>query len=76
MYYTLSELARANPRKAMRIAPIGTKPHAVGAILFQLGTASRGDVEIVYDHPIRKAKRTAGAWRVSVYHLSSFLPVI
>jgi hypothetical protein len=77
MYYALSDLAKEHPQKAMRIAPIGTKPHAIGAVLFFLGAGGpHRNTEIVYDHPIRKAKRTAGASRVSLFHLSSFLPGI
>ena len=77
LYYALSKISKAHPKKPLRVAPIGTKPHALGAFLFLL-TANDPDhnVEIVYDHPIRKAKRTAGAARVAVYHVSSFIPAI
>ena len=47
---------------------IGTKPHAVGAVLFYLDSPS--DVELVYDHPVRKADRTMGTSRVCVYNIS------
>jgi hypothetical protein len=58
-----------NPVDLLKIAPIGTKPHALGAVLFCL---SRPDsVELVYDHPIRKANRTIGASRLLVYTISS-----
>ena len=77
MYYTLSEISKTYPKKALRVAPIGTKPHAIGSVLFFL-TANEPDhrVEIVYDHPIRKAKGTAGVSRVAVYHVSSFTPTV
>ena len=67
--YTLSDIAAHWPQDVIKIAPIGTKPHALGAVLFYL-TSTR-PVEIVYDHPVRSAKRTAGASRVSVYHVSA-----
>lgn len=53
-----------------RIAPIGTKPHGVGAVLFAI---SRPEVtELVYDHPVRKAKRSVGKGRVCVYDTAAF----
>jgi hypothetical protein len=56
------------PRDTMKVAPIGTKPHAMGAVLFAL--ASSKTVELVYDHPIRKATRTAGKARLLLYEVS------
>jgi len=75
LFHVASDIMHRNAEKPLRIAPIGTKPHAVGAVLFVLANASSGQlVELVYDHPIRKAKRTSGASRVAVYYVSSFLP--
>ncbi len=71
LYYQLEEIAAVYPRSVMKVAPIGTKPHALGAILYAI--ARPGRVEVVYDHPIRKATRTAGSARLLVYHVSSFL---
>ena len=70
LFYALEDVAADYPRDLLKIAPIGTKPHALGAILYAL--KSRRAVEIVYDHPIRKAKRTEGTGRLLVYHLSTF----
>jgi hypothetical protein len=69
VFYILEEIAQKWGDHVLKIAPIGTKPHALGAILFAL--ASRANVELVYDHPIRKEHRTEGADRVHVYHISS-----
>jgi hypothetical protein len=69
LYYTLTDIAQDWPRGTIKVAPIGTKPHALGAVLFYLLSART--VELVYDHPVRKAQRTQGASRVSVYHVSS-----
>lgn len=55
----------------LRIAPIGTKPHALGAILYAL--AKPRQVEIVYDNPVRRRGRSAGQARVLVYGLSAFM---
>jgi hypothetical protein len=72
LFYVLQDIARDYPRDVMKIAPIGTKPHALGAVLYTL--ASSKPVELVYDHPIRKATRTSGAGRLLLYHVS-VLPV-
>jgi hypothetical protein len=69
LFYTLKEIASLFPRDILKIAPIGTKPHALGAVLFAL--ASSRTVELVYDHPIRKPTRTAGKSRLLLYELSA-----
>lgn len=66
--FVLEDIALQWPAEVLKLAPIGTKPHALGAILFYL--ASTRPIELVYDHPIRKPNRTKGASRVSVYHVS------
>lgn len=71
LYYLLERIALRMPQSVLRIAPIGTKPHALGAVLFKL--ASNRFVDLVYDHPIRKAGRTRESKRLLVYHVSSFL---
>jgi hypothetical protein len=52
----------------LRIAPIGTKPHAIGSILFAINNPDI--VELVYDHPVRKKQRTEGTARLHAYHVS------
>jgi hypothetical protein len=68
-YYVLDSISSANPRGTLRIAPIGTKPHGLGAILFKL--ASHRGVELIYDHPVRSEKRTSGVDRLFVYHVAA-----
>ncbi|MBJ7547488.1 hypothetical protein JHC42_11630, partial [Pseudomonas sp. OA3] len=68
-YYLLEEISRDNQDRALKIALIGTKPHALGAVLFTL--TSTTSVELVHDHPIRKAGRTGGTARLLVYHVSA-----
>lgn len=70
LFYTLEDISSNNPGSFLKIAPIGTKPHALGAVLFNM--INKESVELVYDHPIRKATRTEGSSRLLVYHLSSF----
>lgn len=70
-YFMLEDIASENKGHFLKVALIGTKPHALGAILFAI--AKPHNVEIIYDHPIRKEKRTGGAAHLLVYHVSSFL---
>jgi hypothetical protein len=70
-FYLLRDIAGEYPQKTLKVAPIGTKPHALGAILFAL--AAPTPIEIVYDNPIRKAGRTQGVDRLFVYYISSVL---
>ena len=70
LYYELEDISQKYPGDRLKIAPIGTKPHALGALLFAI--FSPGAVEIIYDYPIRKARRTEGAARVFVYYVSRF----
>lgn len=70
-YYLLNEIAQQNSSTALKIALVGTKPHALGAVLFAMMTPSK--TELVYDHPVRKPGRTDGADRLLVYHVSSLL---
>ena len=72
LLYVLQDIAEEWPGKALKIAPIGTKPHALGAVLYWM--TSPNAVELVYDHPVRKNKRTAGASRTSVFFLSALIP--
>jgi len=71
LYYTLEEIAAEFPNHVLKIAPIGTKPHAVGAVLYAI--ANPEIVELVYDHPIRKARRTEGTARLLVYDVSCLM---
>ena len=52
----------------MIVAPIGTKPHALGAVLYYLDHSRT--VEVLYDHPVRKERRTLGTSRVCLYDLA------
>jgi hypothetical protein len=70
-YFLLKDIADEYQGDLLKIAPIGTKPHALGAILYAI--TSPQNVELVYDHPVRKARRTEGFAHLLVYHISSFL---
>lgn len=74
VFYLLQDIAAEYPSDFIKIALIGTKPHALGALLYVLFSPRR--VELIYDHPIRKAGRTKGASKILVYDVSTLgLPV-
>lgn len=68
-YEALSELRKEYPRSYFYLAPIGTKPHALGAIWYAIDHPA--DTEIMYDHPVRKPQRTHGVGTVHVYCLKN-----
>jgi hypothetical protein len=66
-YEALADIRRDYPGCYMYVAPIGTKPHAVGAIWYAIEHA--GSTEIMYDHPTRRPKRTEGVGPIHMYCL-------
>ncbi|MEJ1177180.1 hypothetical protein WA845_23300 [Agrobacterium sp. CMT1] len=62
----------AAPDKFFKIATIGTKPHALGALLFALRDASS---EILYDHPVKKMGRTQGVGKCHLYDVTRYWEV-
>lgn len=68
-FYLLQELAQRYPNSTLKVAMIGTKPHALGAVMFALTSPSR--IELIYDNPIRKEGRTDGLDRLLVYHVGA-----
>lgn len=65
-----SSIISDNPEKILRIALLGTKPHALGAVLLKLTYPNR--VDLIYDHPIRQSKRTTGRSKTLCYALDVF----
>lgn len=70
----LLRIARDNPNSRLQVAPIGTKPHALAAILFAIANPAR--TEIVYDHPVSSPDRTAGMGPLCIYPLSGFVDAL
>ncbi|MER8580022.1 hypothetical protein NKG95_14990 [Mesorhizobium sp. M1423] len=66
----LHEFRRSTPNSFLQVPLIGTKPHALGAAMFAL---SNDNVELVYDHPVRKPTRTSGSSRCHVYYVSEYV---
>jgi len=69
-YYSIEKIASRRPEHHLRIAPIGTKPHCLGAVLYNIDHPSTS--EIIYDHPRRSRSRTHGVSRISLFNISEF----
>ena len=73
VYHVIGAVSASWPGRQIKLGLIGTKPHALGAILYSLDHPS--DTELLYDHPIHRAERTEGISRVCVYDLSLLPPL-
>lgn len=71
VYYLLKKIKKQPPVTKIKLAPIGTKPHAIGAILFAIKYPK--EVEIVFDNPKRKSKRTEGVGLIVESKVSELL---
>lgn len=70
LFHSLDDIKRTRNASQLKIAPIGTKPHALGAAIYAVRNPT---AELVYDHPIRKKTRSTGAGRCHVYNVSEFI---
>ena len=70
----LRKIAKDNPNARLQIAPIGTKPHALAAILFAIANPDRS--EIVYDHPVRRPERTVGTGPLCLFPIDGFVQAL
>ena len=59
-----------NPNRNMVVAPIGTKPHALGVALL---TVTNSDVVVVFDHPIPKPNRSLNVDKIWCYCLTGLI---
>ncbi len=67
-YRVLENIQRNSNGKSIVVAPIGTKPHAIGAIIFLINSKLKGDkVGLIYDFPIKKENRTDGVGNIHEY---------
>ena len=69
-YYQLINITNRHESSHFKIGLTGTKPHALGAVLFISNTAK--SAELIYDQVKRSGKRTSGASKCLVYQLSEF----
>jgi len=70
LFFTVDDIVSKRNTSSVKIAPIGTKPNALGALLYKIANPSQ--TELIYDHPIRKEGRTKGVGKMFVYHVSEF----
>lgn len=70
LFDTLVDIEKMRTKNFLQVSPIGTKPHALGAALFAI---LHPQTELVYDHPVRKKQRSAGAGRCHIYNVSEFI---
>lgn len=69
-YLTLKKISYDKREPNMIVAPIGTKPHAIGAILYAIKNPDR--VELLYDNPKRSLHRTEGVGHILVCNITKF----
>jgi hypothetical protein len=67
----INQLRYEHKNRSIVLAPIGTKPQSLAAVISALQYPEQ--VEIVYDHPVRKAERTEGIKRLHVYEVTQLV---
>ena len=58
----------ANSQKKFRLAPIGTKPNAIGCAVFLVNYKDE-NFGVLYDFPIKSKKRSNGIGKIHIYNL-------
>lgn len=66
---TLASIRRDFPDHYLYIAPVGTRPHALGAL--QYAIANENHCEILFDHPVRQSNRTSGKGLIHVFSFAT-----
>ncbi|SFT33434.1 hypothetical protein SAMN02910301_0411 [Lachnospiraceae bacterium XBD2001] len=69
--YTELEVVASDYGKPLVIAPLGTRPHFVAAILY--GLKHKHECRIIYDNASEKSVLTRGIRNIKVYHISRFI---
>ncbi len=69
----LSDIRRDYADHYIYLAPVGTKPHALGAIIF--AAANEAISEVMFDHPVRRGGRTDGVGLIHIYDFDDFSDV-
>ena len=70
-YYELEKITSDYNDKQIVIAPLGTRPHFVAAVVYAL--KHRRESRIIYDNAIEKSSYTRGIRNIKVYHISRFI---
>lgn len=67
-YEILKKIKNNSRYTNLIIAPIGTKPHGLGAIVFLINSKEKKlNIGIVFDFPIKKEDRTDGLGKIHIY---------
>jgi hypothetical protein len=69
-FEALKKIHRDYPDHYIYLALVGTKPHAIGSILFAITHADT--TEIMFDYPVKKDGRTSGIGIVHIYDFEDF----
>lgn len=69
-YDALCSIRKDYPEHYMYLAPVGTKPHALGTIVYAI--ANPDTTEIMFDYPVRKPGRTEGIGIIHIYDFGRF----
>lgn len=69
-YKLLSHLSKQNEGDELLIAPLGTRPHALGAAIY---ASINSNCNLRFDFPVEKAHRSVGVLKTNIYHLSRFI---
>jgi hypothetical protein len=71
VYNILNDILDANPNHQIVIAPLGTKPHSIGAGMFLVDNL---DAQVFYDFPAYGKKyRTSGIGKTYLYNLTPYI---
>lgn len=71
IFLQLDNIEKHSEGFKLRIAPIGTKPHAIGAIVFAF--LHQDNVELIYDNPKREMDRTKGIGRILICNVTKLI---
>ena len=69
-FQVLLEIQKCYPNHYLYLAPVGTKPHSLGTILFAI--INPETTEIMFDHPVTKAGGTKGLGVMHIYDFENF----
>lgn len=70
-YLLLHKIGSDNQGKLIKVAPIGTKPHAVASIVYAMRHSRY--VEVVYDNPQKSEKRSVGVGQIFDCNITKLL---
>jgi hypothetical protein len=69
-YVILDKFAISN--KKFRVAPIGTKPNAIGCAVFLINQYDNEDINcgVLFDFPVKSKKRSSGIGKIHIYNIN------